>query len=57
MPLSDVETIKAKPPDVEVFIYPGALHGFHCDEPESYDKARADIAWPRSMAFLANHLR
>jgi carboxymethylenebutenolidase len=57
IPLSDVEIIKAKRPDVEVFIYPGAQHGFHCDERASYDKASADIAWPRSMAFLARHLK
>jgi carboxymethylenebutenolidase len=55
--LSDVEIIKAKRPEVEVFIYPGAQHGFHCDERASYDKASADIAWPRSMAFLARHLK
>ena len=57
IPLTDVETIKAKRPDVEVFIYPGAQHGFHCDERASYDKASADIAWPRSLAFLAKNLR
>ena len=57
IPLSDVETIKTKRPDVEVFIYPGAQHGFHCDERTSYDKASADIAWPRSLAFLARHLK
>ena len=56
IPLTDVETIKAKRPDVEVHIYPGAQHGFHCDERGSYDKASADIAWPRSMAFFAKHL-
>jgi carboxymethylenebutenolidase len=57
IPLTDVETIKAKQPDVEIFIYPGAQHGFHCDERPSYDKASADVAWPRSMAFFAKHLR
>lgn len=57
IPLSDVETIKAKRPDVEVYVYPGAQHGFHCDERASYDKTSADIAWPRSMAFFAKHLR
>ena len=57
IPLSDVETIKAKRPEVEVYIYPGAQHGFHCDERASYDKPSADIAWPRSMAFLAGHLK
>jgi carboxymethylenebutenolidase len=57
IPLADVETIKAKRPDVEVHVYGGAQHGFHCDERASYDKASADLAWPRSMAFLAEHLK
>jgi carboxymethylenebutenolidase len=57
IPLTDVETIKAKRPDVEIFVYPGAQHGFHCDERASYDKASADMAWPRSMAFFAKHLK
>jgi carboxymethylenebutenolidase len=56
IPLTDVETIKTKRPEVEVFIYAGAQHGFHCDERASYDKASADIAWPRSMKFFATHL-
>ncbi|MGY4423815.1 carboxymethylenebutenolidase [Bradyrhizobium sp. JR6.1] len=57
IPLSDVETIKSKRSEVEVFIYPGAQHGFHCDERASYDKASADIAWPRSMEFFGKHLK
>ncbi|MGF6312812.1 carboxymethylenebutenolidase [Bradyrhizobium sp. i1.8.4] len=57
IPLGDVETIKSKRPEVEVFIYPGAQHGFHCDERASYDKTSADIAWPRSMEFFGKHLR
>jgi carboxymethylenebutenolidase len=57
IPLSDVETIRTKRPEVEVYVYPGAQHGFHCDERASYDKASADIAWPRSMAFFAKHLK
>src|SRR5882724_3844524 len=57
IPLTDVETIKSKRPDVEVFIYPGAQHGFHCDERASYDKTSADIARQRSLAFFAAHLK
>ena len=57
IPLADVETIRAKRPDVEIHVYPGAQHGFHCDERASYDKASAEIAWPRSMAFFARHLK
>jgi carboxymethylenebutenolidase len=57
IPLTDVETIKSKRPEVEVFIYPGAQHGFHCDERASYDKASSDVAWPRSLAFFAKHMK
>jgi carboxymethylenebutenolidase len=57
IPLTDVETIKTKRPDVEVHVYPGAQHGFHCDERASYDNVSADIAWPRSLAFFATHLK
>ena len=52
IPLSDVETIRAKRPDVEIHVYPGAQHGFNCDERASYDKASADIAWPAQPGFL-----
>jgi carboxymethylenebutenolidase len=57
IPLSDVETIKAKRPEVEVFVYEGAEHGFNCDQRASYNKASADIARERSLAFLAKHLK
>jgi carboxymethylenebutenolidase len=57
IPLSDVEAIRAKRPDVEIHVYPGAQHGFHCDERPSYDKTSSDIAWPRSMDFFAKHLK
>ena len=57
IPLSDVEIIRTRRPDVEIHVYPGAQHGFHCDERASYDKTSADIAWPRSLAFFAKHLK
>ena len=57
IPLTDVETIKAKRPDVEIFIYPGAQHGFGCDERASYDEPSADLAWTRSLAFFGQHLK
>jgi carboxymethylenebutenolidase len=57
IPLTDVDTIKAKRPEVEVHVYPGAQHGFHCDERASYNKASADIAWPRSLDFFAKHMK
>jgi carboxymethylenebutenolidase len=57
IPLADVETIKTKRPEIEIHVYPGAQHGFHCDERASYDKTSADIAWPRSLGFFARHLK
>jgi carboxymethylenebutenolidase len=56
IPLADVETIKAKRPEVEVFVYDGAQHGFHCDERASYDKPSSDLAWRRSLEFFRKHL-
>lgn len=57
IPLSDVETIKTKRPEVEVFVYPGAQHGFGCDERASYDKSSSDLAWQRSLAFFSKSLK
>ena len=57
IPLTDVETVKAKRPDVEVFVYPGAQHGFGCDERASYHKPSSYLAWQRSLAFFGKHLR
>jgi carboxymethylenebutenolidase len=57
IPLTDVETIRAKRPDVEIFVYDGAQHGFGCDERASYDKASAELAKQRSLAFFAKHLK
>ena len=50
IPMPDVEAIRAKHPTAEIFIYPGAQHGFHCDERASYDKTSAEIAYPRSWS-------
>jgi carboxymethylenebutenolidase len=57
IPLADVESIRAKRGDVEIFVYPGAQHGFGCDERASYDKASADTAQQRSLGFFATHLK
>lgn len=56
IPLSDVELIKQAQPKVEVFVYPGAGHGFGCDERGSYDAGATTLATERTLAFLAAHL-
>lgn len=42
----------------EGYIYPGAVHGFNCDAtPERYDKAAADLAWSRTIAWFNKYAR
>ncbi len=53
IPLSDVEMIRAAQPAVEIYVYPGAGHGFGCDERGSYDAGAAALAQERTLAFLA----
>jgi carboxymethylenebutenolidase len=55
IPLTDVETIKKKHPQAEVYTYP-AGHGFNCDERGSYHESSAQIAWGRTVAFFAKNL-
>jgi carboxymethylenebutenolidase len=58
IPTSDVELIKQKRGgDCEIYVYPGAQHGFNCDERGSYDEASAKLAWQRSFAFLQKNLK
>jgi carboxymethylenebutenolidase len=57
IPLADVEAIKVAHPEIPVFIYPGAGHGFGCEERASYSGPEAELAELRSLAFFAEHLR
>jgi carboxymethylenebutenolidase len=57
IPLTDVEAIKQAQPGVEVFVYPGAQHGFGCEARASYSKKDCELAELRSLAFFAEHLR
>jgi carboxymethylenebutenolidase len=57
IPMSDVETIKQKRPDCEIHVYPGAGHGFHCDERGSFNEQSAKTAWQRTTAFLQKHMK
>lgn len=40
----------------EGYIYPGVNHGFHNDSTPRYDKAAAELAWGRSMAWFGKYL-
>ena len=57
IPLDVVEAIKKKQPQAETYVYPGAPHGFYCDERASYRKDAGDLAWSRTQEFLTKHMK
>jgi carboxymethylenebutenolidase len=56
VPPADVDRIRARHPDVELHVYPGAGHAFENVDQASYDAAAADLAWSRSIAFMDRHV-
>ena len=61
IPLDSVEKLKAEAARlgkrVETVVYPGAPHGFFCNERDSYRPDAARDAWERTKAFFAKHLQ
>lgn len=57
IPLSDIELIRKAAPKSLLHVYPGAGHGFNCDERASYSAKDAKLALERSIEFLNEHLR
>ncbi|HSR54853.1 MAG TPA: dienelactone hydrolase family protein [Alphaproteobacteria bacterium] len=51
-----VEKIKSAQPDVPVYMYEGAGHGFNCDHRGSYHEESAKLARQRTLDFLEEHI-
>lgn len=56
IPLSDVEAVREAQPDVQIFVYQDADHGFNCDARGSYQAESAQLARRRTLDFFAEHL-
>ncbi|HEU5301104.1 MAG TPA: dienelactone hydrolase family protein [Acidimicrobiia bacterium] len=61
IPVADVEALRAAladaPVAAEVVRYPGARHGFHCDQrPDDFHPEAAADAWARTLTWLDVHL-
>lgn len=50
------EALKAAGKRFTVYIYPDVNHAFNNDTGNRYDKAAADLAWSRTLAFFTEHL-
>ena len=61
IPLEEVEKIDARLRELgtryTLKTYPGAVHGFFCEERDSYDAASAADAWNELVGFLGTNLK
>lgn len=61
IPNDEVDRIRARLAEgkkvAEVKVYPGAPHGFFCDNRDSYRPEAAQDAWRRLKGFFAKHLQ
>lgn len=48
--------VLAKYPEVQGYFYPGAGHGFNCDERGSYNPEASKLAKQRTLEFLSKHV-
>lgn len=51
-----VEAVRQAHPEVEIFLYPGAEHGFNCDARASFNPEASKLARERTLSFLNTHL-
>lgn len=56
IPLASVDAIKSAHPNVPVFVYEGAGHGFNCDPRADFRPEVAKLAQQRTLDFFRQHL-
>jgi carboxymethylenebutenolidase len=56
IPNETVVQFRASRPDVSAFCYPGAVHGFNCDDRGSYNKEAADLALERTLFWVSQYV-
>lgn len=54
---TNVEMVRVKRPEAEIYVYEGGGHGFNCDERSAYHEPSAKLAWDRTLKFLAANLK
>jgi carboxymethylenebutenolidase len=56
IPKAEIDSKVAAYPEVQIFWYAGAGHGFNCNDRASYNAEAAKLARERSLEFLMKHL-
>lgn len=56
IPFEAMSQFRAHRPDVSVFSYPGASHGFNCDQRDSYQADAAEKALERTLFWISQYV-
>lgn len=56
IPLDEVSQFRFQRPDVSAFSYPGAAHGFNCDDRDSYHDEAAKAALDRTLSWIFQYV-
>lgn len=56
IPFEGVAQFRARRPDVSAYSYPGAAHGFNCDERDSYHASAAGKAIERTLFWISQYV-
>jgi carboxymethylenebutenolidase len=56
IPAAEIDQIRAANPDVRVYLYDDADHGFNCDQRRQYNADAARVARQRTLDFFATHV-
>lgn len=56
IPNPDVTQFRARRPDVSAFTYPGAAHGFNCDERDGFQEDAATKALERTLSWISQYV-
>ena len=56
IPTENVDLIRSAKPNVDIYIYEGAGHGFMCDHRPSFDVTATNLALTRTLEFFNQHL-
>jgi carboxymethylenebutenolidase len=51
-----IDAVRSAHPEVEIYIYDGAGHGFNCDARSAFYPAAAALARERTLSFLKTHI-
>jgi carboxymethylenebutenolidase len=51
-----IDKVSSAHPEIEIFVYEGADHGFNCDARASYDAPSEALARERTLGFLKMHV-